>query len=76
MEYTLNLTNWHEFLSSLTSAGFRQKRMVTSEAALLYGYALWLIGKTGFRSQPRRSPGCVCTLVLYDPYDGPIHKLP
>ena len=48
MEYTLNLTNWHEFLSSLTSAGFRQKRMVTSEAALLYGYALWLIGKRDF----------------------------
>ena len=44
----LNLTNWHEFLKCLNQAGFRQNRMITSENAVIYTYALWLIGKRDF----------------------------
>lgn len=44
----LNLTNWHEFLKCLTHAGFRSRRMVTSETALIYTYVLWLIGRRDF----------------------------
>ncbi|WP_419554578.1 GmrSD restriction endonuclease domain-containing protein [Candidatus Poriferisodalis sp.] len=44
----LDLTNWHEFLKCLTHAGFRSRRMVTSENALIYTYVLWLIGKRDF----------------------------
>lgn len=44
----LDLTNWHEFLKCLTHAGFRSRRMVTSENALVYTYVLWLIGKRDF----------------------------
>ena len=47
-EHTLDLTNWHEFLKCLHTAGFRRKRMITSENALLYSYALWLIGRIDF----------------------------
>lgn len=47
-EHTLDLTNWHEFLKCLHTAGFRSKRMITSENAVLYSYALWLIGRIDF----------------------------
>ena len=43
-----DLTNWHEYLKCLTHAGFRSRRMVTSENALIYTYILWLIGKRDF----------------------------
>lgn len=44
----VNLTNWHEFLKCLVSSGFRSRRMVTSESALIYTYVLWLIGNRDF----------------------------
>ena len=44
----LDLTNWHEFLKCLLNAGFRRRRMLTSETALIYTYLLWLIGKRDF----------------------------
>lgn len=47
-ERVLDLTNWHEFLKCLTAAGFRSRRMITSANALLFSYALWLIGRREF----------------------------
>ena len=44
----VDLTNWHEFLKSLAYAGFRSRRMVTSENALIFTYLLWLVGKRDF----------------------------
>ena len=44
----LDLTNWHEFLKCLSFAGFRSRKMVTSETAIIYCYLLWLIGKRDF----------------------------
>lgn len=44
----MDLNNWFEFLKCLTHAGFRSRRMVTSENALIYTYALWLIGRRDF----------------------------
>ena len=42
----LKLANWHHFLGSLTVAGFRGKEFVSSENALLFAYAIYLIGRT------------------------------
>lgn len=42
----LNLTAWHQFLSSLVGAGFRTGDMISSQNALLYAYAFYLIGRT------------------------------
>lgn len=47
-EKVLDLTNWHEFLKCLQGAGFRSRKMITSDNALLFSYALWLIGKYDF----------------------------
>lgn len=42
----LNLANWHHFLGALTLAGYRSGRMISSETAVIYCYALYLIGIT------------------------------
>ena len=41
----LDLTNWSRFLGCLRRAGFRDRRMITSEIAVLYCYVIWLIGR-------------------------------
>ena len=40
-----NLTHWHQFLSALIGAGFRSGQMISSQSALLYAYAFYLIGR-------------------------------
>ncbi|MEJ5203018.1 MAG: DUF262 domain-containing protein, partial [Anaerolineales bacterium] len=44
----LNLQNWHDFFKVLHRAGFIHGGMISSENAILYSYALWLIGKRDF----------------------------
>ena len=46
--YALNLQHWHEFLKVLMRAGFRSEKMISSQNALLYAYALFLIGKRDY----------------------------
>lgn len=41
----LNLTHWHQFLSALVGAGYRSGEMISSQNALLYAYAFYLIGR-------------------------------
>ena len=41
----LNPLNWDEFLRVLAKAGFRSKKMITSNTTVLYTYALWLVGR-------------------------------
>ncbi len=55
----LDLTNWHEFLKCLTHAGFRSRRMLTSENTLIYTYVLWLIGKRDFGLDPTTLRGLI-----------------
>lgn len=45
-ERVLNLDNWHGFLRCLQQAGFRTRRMVISNTALIYSLVLYLIGRT------------------------------
>jgi hypothetical protein len=42
----LDLTHWHQFFGCLVGAGFRSGDLVSSQNALLYAYAFYLIGKT------------------------------
>ncbi len=44
----LNPTNWDDYLRVLNRAGFRSRKMITSNNTVLYTYALWLIGLTRF----------------------------
>ncbi|WP_316529465.1 GmrSD restriction endonuclease domain-containing protein [Kitasatospora brasiliensis] len=45
----LDLTNWHEFLQCLERAGFRGAKMISSDNAILYSYAMWLIGRIDYK---------------------------
>lgn len=44
----LDLNNWHGFMQCVSQAGFRAKRMINSETALIYSYIMYLIGRTEF----------------------------
>jgi len=44
----INLTNWHQFLSCLIGCGFRSAEMISSQTALLYAYAFYLLGRKRF----------------------------
>lgn len=46
--HVLDLTNWHQFISALIGAGYRSSSLVSSQNALLYAYAFYLIGRTRF----------------------------
>ena len=45
----LNLTNWHEFMKTLLEAGYRSKKQISSESALLYSYSFFLIGRKHYQ---------------------------
>ena len=45
----LRPANWDGFLHVLAKAGFRSKKMITSNNTVIYTYALWLIGSTRFK---------------------------
>jgi hypothetical protein len=45
----LDLTNWHEFLQCLERAGFRGSKMISSDNAVLFSYALWLLGRIDYQ---------------------------
>lgn len=45
----LDLTNWHEYLKCLERAGYRGAKMISSDNAVLFTYAIWLIGRTQHR---------------------------
>ncbi len=47
-DHVVDLTNWHEFLLCLERAGFRGKKMISSENAIIFSYALWLIGRVDY----------------------------
>lgn len=41
----LDLKHWHQFLSAIIGAGYRSREMISSQNALLYAYAFYLIGR-------------------------------
>lgn len=45
----LNLTHWHQYFSCLVGAGFRGSELISSQIALMYTYAYYLIGRTEFQ---------------------------
>ncbi len=44
----LDLQNWHDFLKVIKQAGYVHPKLITSQTALVYTYALWLVGKYHF----------------------------
>lgn len=44
----LDIKYWHDFMQCIRTAGFRNKRMISSQNNLLFSYILYLIGRTEF----------------------------
>lgn len=47
-QHALRSANWDDFLRVMGRAGFRSRKMITSDNTVLYTYALWLIGLTEY----------------------------
>jgi hypothetical protein len=45
----LHLQYWHDFFKAIRLAGFRSEQMISSQAALIFAYSLYLIGRTEVR---------------------------
>jgi hypothetical protein len=45
----LNVQFWHDFLKCVSLAGFRSPRMISSQNAVLYSYAFYLLGRHEFK---------------------------
>lgn len=50
----LKLTHWHQFHSALIGAGFRSSQLISSENALLFAYAFYLMGKVRYRVEEHK----------------------
>ena len=50
--YALHLQHWHDFLKTLMRAGYRSGKMISSNNALLYSYAMFLIGMRDYGLDP------------------------
>jgi len=44
----LDLTRWHQFMGAVSAAGFRSRELISSQNALLYAYAFYLLGRDEF----------------------------
>ena len=49
LDEVLNLTNWHEFINCVLSAGYLAPSLIAAENALVYTYVMYLIGKYTFK---------------------------
>jgi len=45
----LNLTNWHDFIKIIQSAGFVNEKLIRSKIAFFVSYTLYLLGKYKFK---------------------------
>ena len=44
----LDIRYWHDFMHCIQTAGFRSKKMISSDNNLLFSYILYLIGRTEY----------------------------
>lgn len=52
LDKVLDLNNWHAFLNTLGEAGYISSSQITSENALIFNYAFYLIGRYEFKMEP------------------------
>lgn len=55
----LDLTNWHAFLGCIARSGHRNRTMLTGDTALLYSYALYLLGQDRHGVDRRQLQGVI-----------------
>lgn len=72
----LNLTNWHDFIKVIYSAGFVNERLISSKVSFFVSYTIYLLGKHKFQTAVqgfgKDSEKMVCVLSSYSK----VHGLP
>ncbi|MDR1854162.1 MAG: DUF262 domain-containing protein [Azoarcus sp.] len=48
LDEVLNVQTWHDFIKCAEAAGFISNKLISSENALIYSYAMYLIGKHNY----------------------------
>ena len=61
----LNVHNWHEFLKAIMNAGYLSKEIISSENAIFYTYALYLIAKYRFYATENENMHMVSLWFFY-----------
>ena len=72
----LNPLDWDEFLRVLAKAGFRSRKMITSETTILYTYALWLLGRTQYKVDLTELRDLMSRWFFMAQTDWPVHRQP
>ncbi|KUH59333.1 DUF262 domain-containing protein [Olsenella umbonata] len=52
LDRVLDLNNWHAFINTVGEAGYVSSSQISSDNALMYNYALYLIGRHEFGMDP------------------------
>ena len=71
----LNLTHWHQFLSALIGAGFRSGEMISSQNALLYAYAFYLIGRLKYKAPEHKLQKAIGRWFFFAKSHWSLHQL-
>ena len=54
LEKVMDLNNWHAFFNIIKESGYVSGKLVASSNAVVYSYALYLIGKYDYKVEPLR----------------------
>ncbi len=49
LDIVLNLSNWHDFMNCLISAGYVSSKLIAADNAIVYTYVMYLIGLCDFK---------------------------
>lgn len=66
----LNVQYWHDFLRALTLAGYRSPKIISSQNAIIFAYALYLIGRTEIKVQEHKLRSAIARWVFMSSLTG------
>src|SRR5204862_105455 len=50
----LNVQYWHDFLKAVSLAGYRSPKIISGQNAIIFAYAMYLIGRITFKVEEHR----------------------
>lgn len=66
----LHVQHWHDFLKAVSLAGYRSPKIISSQNALIFAYALYLIGRTEFKVDEHRLRAAVARWLFMSSLTG------
>jgi len=66
----LNVQYWHDFLKAVALAGYRSSKIISSQNAVIFAYALYLIGRTDLKVEEHRLRGAIAQWLFMSSMTG------